>query len=384
MDWAIQALNLHLKDRLYTPRAPERSLSLQRFPLIDLLRALAALLVVCYHVIVHANWTEFPTTGPLMLPRMGWIGVDLFLVISGFVIGKTAIESFTRNPDGWRSLYIERRFRRIAPLHIATVFLYALLISPQILTLGGDSVFHLFSHVFFIHNLFPSTYGSINGVNWSVALEMQFYMLVALSTPWLARTNWLRVMMVWVGLAITWRYATTVVYVPTVAPVHNQIVAATMLPGTIDQFVMGICLAKLSIDGRLSFTLKRFFLWTAAAIILLTVSWETFAPRSAYWYFPPMIWFWRTLVSAAFAALLGVFIMIPYSGGWLTKPFRYLGEISYGIYLWHLPVLISLIAHTPWRGASLLKATLIGTVALSALSWHGFEKLWMNSKTNRA
>ncbi|MBK6652016.1 MAG: acyltransferase [Betaproteobacteria bacterium] len=113
---------------------------------------------------------------------MGWIGVDLFLVISGFVIGKTAIESFTRNPDGWRSLYIERRFRRIAPLHIATVFLYALLISPQILTLGGDSVFHLFSHVFFIHNLFPSTYGSINGVNWSVALEMQFYMLVALST----------------------------------------------------------------------------------------------------------------------------------------------------------------------------------------------------------
>lgn len=356
---------------------------MQRFPLIDLLRAVAALLVVCYHVIVHANWTEFPASGIAMLPRMGWIGVDLFLVISGFVIGKTAIESFSRDPEGWRSLYIERRLRRIAPLHIATVFIFVLMITPQVLTQGWTSVFHLITHVLFIHNLFPATYGSINGVNWSVALEMQFYMLVALSTPWLARSGWLRVMLTWVGIAIAWRYATTLFLVPTVATVHHQIVAATMLPGTIDQFVMGICLAKLCIDGRLSFTPQRFMAWSVAAVVLLAISWETFAPRSAYWYFPPMIWFWRTLVSAAFGALLGVFIMIPYSGGWLTRPFRYLGEISYGIYLWHLPILIALIAHTPWRGASLLKATLIGTIMLSALSWHGFEKLWMSSQKHR-
>lgn len=357
---------------------------MQRFPLIDLLRALAALLVVCYHVIVHGNWTDFPSAGPLMFPRMGWIGVDLFLVISGFVIGKTAMESFTRNPSGWRSVFIERRLRRIAPLHVATLFLYALLISPQILTLGGDSLFHVATHVFFVHNLFPSTYGSINGVNWSVALEMQFYLLVALTAPWLARSGWMRVMMVWVSIAIAWRYATTLLFVPTVASVHNQIVAATMLPGTIDQFVMGICLAKVCIEGKLSFTPRRFVLWTATAALLLNAAWDTFSPRSAYWYFPEMIWFWRTLVSAAFAALLGVFVMIPFSGGWLTKPFRYLGEISYGIYLWHLPVLISLIAHTPWRGASLLRATLIGTIVLAALSWHGFEKLWMNSQSNGA
>lgn len=357
---------------------------MQRFPLIDLLRATAALMVVCYHVIVHGNWTEFPSSGLAILPRMGWIGVDLFLVISGFVIGKTAMESFAKNPNSWRNDYIERRLRRIAPLHLATLFIFTLLITPQILTFGWTSIFHLFTHIFFIHNLFPSTYGSINGVNWSVALEMQFYMLIAFTTPWLSRSGWVRVMLVWVSIAIAWRYLTTLFLVPTQAAVHYQIVAATMLPGTIDQFAMGICLAKLCINGKLSFTFKRFIFWLAAAVILLTVSWMSFSTRSAYWYFPEMIWFWRTLVSAAFAALLGVFIMIPYSGGWLTKPFRYLGEISYGIYLWHLPILISLIAHTPWRGASLLKATLIGTIALSALSWHGFEKLWMHSKNTRA
>lgn len=357
---------------------------MQRFPLIDLLRALAALLVLCYHVIVHANWTEFPVTGIEMFPRMGWIGVDLFLVISGFVIGKTAMESVNRNPLGWRPVYIERRLRRIAPLHIATVFIYALLISPQVLTLGWESGFQLVTHFFFIHNLFPSSYGSINGVNWSVALEMQFYLLVALSAPWLARSSWPRVLLIWVGTAIAWRYMTTLFLIPTQASVHHQIVAATMLPGTIDQFAMGICLAKLCMDGQLTFTRRRLVLWSAAAAVLLVASWETFTPRSAYWYFPPMIWFWRTLVSAAFAAVLGVFVMIPYSGGWLTKPFRYLGEISYGIYLWHLPVLLSLIAHTSWRGAQLLSATLLGTITLAALSWHGFEKLWMNPQKSRA
>lgn len=351
---------------------------MQRFPLIDILRAIAALLVVWYHVIVHGNWTEFPITGLSLLPRVGWVGVDLFLVISGFVIGKTAIESYARSPQ-WQSGFVERRLRRIVPLHVATVFLYLFLISPQLLAYGWDSVFHLVTHLLFLHNLFPSTYGSINGVNWSVALEMQFYMLVALSTPWLARSHWLRVLLVWVGIAIAWRYMTTIFLVPKEALVHHQILAATLLPGTLDQFAMGICLAKIAIDGKLSFTPKRFLFWCLAAAALLFAAWETFTPRSAYWYFPPMIWFWRTLVSAGFAALLAVFVMFPYSGGWLTKPFRYLGQISYGIYLWHLPVLLALIAHAPWRGGSLLRATMIATIILAALSWHGFEKLWMKA-----
>jgi peptidoglycan/LPS O-acetylase OafA/YrhL len=336
------------------------------------------LLVVWYHVIVHGKWTEFPITGLALLPQVGWVGVDLFLVISGFVIGKTAMEAFERDPN-WRRAYLERRLRRIVPLHLATVFIFVLLISPQLLMYGGNSLFHLVTHVLFLHNLFPSTYGSINGVNWSVALEMQFYLLIAFSTPWLARTSWPKVMLVWVAVAVSWRFMTTLFLVPGQANVQHQIVAATMLPGTLDQFVMGICLAKLTMGGKLKYTHLRFVGWSLATVLLLTAAWMTFTPRSAYWYFPPMVWFWRTLVSAGFAALVGVVVMIPYSGGWVTKPVRYLGEISYGIYLWHLPVLMALIAQTPWRGYSLLRGTLIGTVMLAALSWHGFEKLWMAS-----
>ena len=76
--------------------------------------------------------------------------------------------------------------------------------------------------------------------------------------------------------------------------------------------------------------------------------------------------------------------MIPGDAGWLSRPFRYLGEISYGIYLWHMPVLLTVLEKTPWQGWKLLLATISWTLVLAALSWHGFEKLWLRPKMQPA
>ena len=57
------------------------------FDTIDILRGFAAISVVVYHVIEHFQWSNFPATWPWLWFRVGWMGVDLFFVISGFVIG---------------------------------------------------------------------------------------------------------------------------------------------------------------------------------------------------------------------------------------------------------------------------------------------------------
>ena len=53
------------------------------FPNLDLLRAFAAISVLVLHVIELTGWKNFPIEGPLTWFRIGWMGVDLFFVISG-------------------------------------------------------------------------------------------------------------------------------------------------------------------------------------------------------------------------------------------------------------------------------------------------------------
>lgn len=361
------------------PAAP--GLAPKHYPLIDVLRGAAALLVLWYHVIEIGQWKEFPWTGAALLPRIGWIGVDLFFVLSGFVIGKAALEGMRAQPTGWRRTYVDRRLRRIVPLYIATLLCFLLLVNPILLQDAWKAAKHIVFHLLFIHNIWVETSGSINGPNWSVALEMQFYVLMLCATPWIARSSSTRVLLVWVLTAIAWRYATTWFYPPGGGkPMHQQ-VAATQLLGVLDGFAFGIVLAKLALAGHLHYTRTRLLVCALLALGLVVLTFELFWPRSFYWHSWAMITFWRTLLYASFAAILATAVVAPWSGGLWLRPLRYLGDISYGLYLWHLPVLLTLLDKTSWREGELLLATLLCTTVLASASWHGFERLWLRPRS---
>lgn len=351
----------------------------QRFPLVDLLRGFSALLVVFYHVLSHRPWPNFDTTGIGKLPMLGWVGVDLFLVISGFVIGKTAMDGHSSGLP-WRQRYFYRRLTRIVPLYLATLTIWVILVNPALLTYGWASAYHIVMHLGFVHNLWHETHGSINPPNWSVGLEMQFYMLVAVCAPWLARSSIWKILVLWVGIALAWKFGSTVVLPPGSSIPIIQFIYASQLPGVLDEFVFGIVVAKLVQAELLQFSWRRLFSWGGVTFLLLTAAWITVGTGELYWSSTATIVFWRTLACAGFAALLACVVMIPYSGGWLLRPFRYLGEISYGIYLWHMPVLATFVAKTQWQGLQLLLATVACTITLAAVSWHGFEKLWMSQR----
>ena len=352
---------------------------MQRYPLVDLLRALAALLVLVYHVIEVGRWQDFPTVGLWRGFRMGGAGVNMFLVISGFVIGLVAIRAVADSRGApWRRDFAERRLRRIAPLYLLTCLVFVLLVDPTILLHGwAYAVQAIGSHLLFVHNLFLSTSGSINPPNWSIGLEMQFYLLVMISAPWLARASIPAVLVAWVGGALSWRFATTLALPPGHSNPFVQMHASIQLPGMLDAFGMGIVLAKLAIAGRLGPSWKQAAAWATLGLALVLLAWLIYWPHAGYWPSAIMIVGWPTLLAAGFAALLAALVACPASGGWLTLPLRYLGQISYGIYLWHLPVLLTLVRATPWRGAQLLAPVLLGTIVLAAFSWHAFEKRWL-------
>jgi peptidoglycan/LPS O-acetylase OafA/YrhL len=313
------------------------------------------------------------------------MGVDLFFVISGFVIGLSAFSEIERSGEsGFRYPFFKRRLVRIVPLHYLTMLIFVVFISPELLF--NDFFINLISHVFFVHNLSFNLHGAINGSNWSLGTEMQFYVLMLLIGPWIRISRWWAIASCFVCITWAWRYGAT--YMVAWSAEHGPFslfVAATQLPGMLDEFGAGLLLARFVRSDRGSSFLNTQGLVKLGALFSLAVT-LTSVSMMIYWRCPDfwrhslMVIMFRTLLAISFSVIL-LFAMSFKVTGILRKllsPLFYLGTISYGIYLWHLPVLLSLKKLT-WMEPSLaLPLVLLFTVIFSSVSWHFFEAPIMN------
>jgi len=153
---------------------------------IDAVRGLAILLVLSFHTLscIYPGYQAqtYSANGVLIIANLkslllnfnpvgqGWIGVELFLVISGFLIHFI----YLQNQSGfkWRPFF-SKRFWRIYPPYVL-VLLFFFFSRPDINPTG---LVDFFSHFFLIHNLSDKTFFTINPSFWSIALEVQLYLL---------------------------------------------------------------------------------------------------------------------------------------------------------------------------------------------------------------
>ena len=113
-----------------------------------------------------------------------------------------------------------------------------------------------------------------------------------------------------------------------------------------------------------------------AFAVALYFVWESYWAHADYWDNGAMVIFWRTGLALTFGALVLRRGAAARHSPVRLRPLDYLGDISYGIYLWHLPVILMLkelsLAGSP--GAVPRAMTLAAVIALSALTWHLFER----------
>ncbi len=160
----------------------------QRVPELDGLRGVAIALVLALHLVIRPNlkaWTHLLGAGPASLLNMAWCGVDIFFVLSGFLIGGIVFDR--RGANNFYVAFYSRRTTRIFPAYFLLIGL-AFLLTPGLddsyaafswpRPIGGDVP--LAGYVTFTANLYSAS-GFITsdwlGPVWSICIEEQFYLL---------------------------------------------------------------------------------------------------------------------------------------------------------------------------------------------------------------
>jgi len=210
--------------------------------ILDGLRGIAIAFVMWFHV-WEITWqgAAFTVFGReidfTFLARMGFVGVEIFFFVSGFCLFWPYARALAeRRPMPTVKHFAYRRFIKIVPSYLLALAVLVALGSERDRSLD-DGIKDVLAHVFFVHTWFQSYFGSIDGVLWSLGVEVQFYLIFPLVV--LAFVRWPRATALGlVALAFVWRYA--VEQCCATGPYNHFHQLANQLPAYLDLFAIGM------------------------------------------------------------------------------------------------------------------------------------------------
>jgi len=288
----------------------------ERITAIQALRGIAALAVAIGHARIAAYWLarRYGEGGPPPGQFGGW-GVDLFFVISGFVMVHASAEWFAR--PGARGVFVKRRLIRIVPLYWLATCVFA----AWRLKFGPP-----FGHGLLLASLvfLPwSPTGSLDHVvpvldqGWTLAFEMLFYLLFAIAIGWRAGRA-VAIQSVMLGAAVV---------IGALATPTNAALFSWTRPILIE-FVAGMGLALAYRRGMILPLWARLML-AAAGVAGLACAPDAFP----HWQDAHRLLWWGIPAALLMAAAVSGPIRLPWQRLW-----ERLGDASYALYLWHLPL----------------------------------------------
>ncbi|WBB56778.1 acyltransferase family protein [Verrucosispora sp. WMMD573] len=337
-------------------------------PDIQGLRAFAVVVVILEHIL---HW-----------PAGGFVGVDVFFVISGFLITGLLMNEHDRTGSISFANFYRRRLRRILPL--AVLVLVTTYLASSLLFLGervrSTAWDALCAALFAANWRFASvgtdyweTDGPVSPLRhyWSLAVEEQFYLvwpvLLVLILGYAARRGRYRVAARWaVGVALIVIVLGSIGFALWEVE-HRPTVAYFSTLSRAWELGIGALLAVTTpLLARIPATVRPAYQWSGLVGLMVSV----FA-ITAQTPFP---------VPGAFLAVISTALVIAggVGGQRLMAPLtnravRYVGDISYSLYLWHFPLLILIGAALPGAATATVVLTLGGTALLSVLSYHLVE-----------
>jgi peptidoglycan/LPS O-acetylase OafA/YrhL len=369
-----------------------------RFPLVDSLRALAALGVLATHAAAPAGLYGGESGLGRFAARLD-VGVALFFLISGFLLylpfARARVEGRTQPHTG---AYAWRRFLRIAPAYWVALTVIALVLSlPGVFTGSGIPTYYGLAQAYQV-----DTIGGGMAQAWSLTIEIAFYAFLPLFAfgmsrlPGATRAVRLRSEFIAVGALIAIGIAYKLAVLSQADPDAVRITPALLaLPAYLDQFGLGMLLAvvTIAVAGRerlpspLALVERRPWIpWAVAAVAFwasatqLGIDTSFFSGVDRHQYFLRHVLYAVVGFGMLLPAVVGDGHRDPVRRLLANPVLVYLGLISYGIFLYNLLVVVKLddwgfgknlpVYAYPWWIAAVLAVT----VVIASISWYGLER----------
>lgn len=360
------------------------------------MRGIAILMVVDFHygvLAVPLAWSGLSQIGPLL--GIGWSGVDLFFVLSGFLLGGILLDN--KEASNYFKVFYTRRVCRIFPLYFLVVI--PLLIAPLPLVL--DSVDSLFgeslpswTYLTYTKNFAMAQEGRYGPVwlapTWSLAVEEQFYLILPFLIRFVSREK-LPYLLAGLTLAATLLRLAILAFHP-----QGDFAFFVLLPSRAEPLLLGVLgawavrnerwLTVLLMHRRALYRVLAVLTASTALLVLGPYSNPTPALAAL---FPPTYGF--ALLGLLYICALLIAVTEKRGLVFFVTRNRILGKIgviAYGTYLLHLPVrglifwlILGKAPFQPpgtWSDYIVVLGALLLTLTLASISWIFFEKRIVN------
>jgi peptidoglycan/LPS O-acetylase OafA/YrhL len=342
---------------------------------LDGLRTIAALMVIFAHFFTPHAFPDNPVL--CKIAGFGNSGVSLFFVLSGFVITRILLSSI-HSKDYFKSFYI-RRILRIFPLYYFALLCYyyiPYLASAFNIHIGYEYPLNYTQIYFFtyLQNLAHTFNWEASGPShfWSLAVEEHFYIL------WPALVYFFYKRSTQKLIYATYAIIIIPIFIRFIMLHHNYGIDHFTFT-RIDQLSMGCLLAIFEKEGKLQKSYQKLYyiiLFLGSALFVYCIFASELHTDT----------FKHTALGAIYFSVMALVIIYSPNNKTIFKFLnfsivQYLGRISYGIYVWHLIVLTTIIKFykTPWAILNLLLVIVI-TVIVASLSYYLLEKPFLKLK----
>ena len=307
----------------------------EKIDIIQVLRGIAVVMVIVFHFKDVIKPGEFLKKELDFLFDSGAAGVDLFFVISGFIM--VFVTKKSTGGIKYARKFLIKRILRIWPLYIISTVAYAIIVAPVIENISLDIATKILKSIFFIplSYLHPPYFGyAYLGVGWSLNYEMYFYVLIAISLlsgkyRWFLFSALIISTLIIIPLAFG-----NLTFRPLETPNYGSLLINLITNPIIWEFVYGAIIGILYITPATARVFHRIFQSPTVVItVVVIVVWQYLS--GFYGGHGPF--YWGLSMAFLFLALIfynrGRSIKYP---AWLV----YLGDISFSVYVWHVPMAV--------------------------------------------